>query len=373
MRATRLLYAIISMIALLLSATIGTLYIAHISDGLEGMSHWAAWGVFCAAIFFNLYYLRYLTFLRGTGDIAGENRAKTASRLTQLVVTAVLLACGQGLLGASVGYLLNGVLLRVFAKIRLHKKKEIFGPLSEDDSRVTQSDLREILSTISFIAWRDGVVQLALYASGQATTILCSLFLTLTETGTYSVLFQLGSAVYSFSGAYARSFYPMFQSVSAQNNTQAQKEIIGKSISAYWLLGALGTVGVITVVFPLIHVIKPETVLSLPLFLVLTLYLMLLNQHSIFCNYIISMNEIPYLPGYVIAAFLGVVFSVVLIETLNLGLWGLVLGQAISQLVYNNWKWPQYVLRKINASYCDVVISGIKWWGNRLSSFCENK
>ncbi len=52
---------------------------------------------------------------------------------------------------------------------------------------------------------------------------------------------------------------------------------------------------------------KPNVSVDYGLFLGMCLYLALLQQHSIFCNYIISMNEIPYMCGYIAAAALGTV------------------------------------------------------------------
>ena len=88
-RASRAIYALIAAIVLALLVSVGTLYVSTITAGLEGMGHWVSWAIFCAAIFLNLYYLCYITFLRGVGDVAGENRAKTFAKLIQLGLSAV--------------------------------------------------------------------------------------------------------------------------------------------------------------------------------------------------------------------------------------------------------------------------------------------
>ncbi len=138
---------------------------------------------------------------------------------------------------------------------------------------------------------------------------MASLWLGLAETGTYSVLLQLSTAVYNFASAYPKSFFPSMQATFAGGDAARQREIASSGVAAYWLLVALGTAGVCAVVLPLMPVFKPGIAVDVPLYLGMTLYLALLQQHSIFCNYIISTNEISYMRGYLAAAVLGVALA----------------------------------------------------------------
>lgn len=95
------------------------------------------------------------------------------------------------------------------------------------------------------------------------------------------------------------------QSAYAENDVKQQRYIISTGIVAYWVLYLLGTIGVAVVILPLLPLLKPGTQVDYALYLMLSLYMALLQQHSICCNYIISMNEIPYLRGYLFAAVFG--------------------------------------------------------------------
>lgn len=362
MTTSKIIYAVIAVLALIVVSTLGSLYISGITSGMEGTGHWASWAVFCLSIFINLYFLYSMTFLRGVGDIAGENRSKTYAKIAQLVSSAVLLVFGFGLLGASIGFLVNGLVMRVFAGYYYSKHADISLGIRSDNANVTRDDVRGVLAEVSSIAWRDGVVQIALYASTQATSIISSLFLGLAETGMYSVLLQLGTAVYNFAGAFVKSYYPMFQSSFAKHDVHSMLDIVKRGISAYWMLCAFGAAGIILVIFPLLPIVKPGVEVSVPFFLFLTLYLSLLNHHSIFCNFIIGMNEIPYMKAYLFSAVLGVIASAVLCGVFHLGAWGLVAGQAASQLIYNNWKWPQYVMKKLGFGYFEALKIGCRDW-----------
>lgn len=361
-KASRFIYAVIAVVALVAVSTLGSVYVGYLTRDLPGVSHWVAWGIFCLSMFLNLYYFYILTYLRGLGDIASENRAKTFARLAQLLISAALLVAGGGLVGAAVGFFAYGLLLRVFAMRSFRRHHEVQVGLASDRSEPTRQEVRDVLSTVSFIAWRDGLVQMASYLSSQGSSIVCSLFLSLSQTGMYSLLLQLAMAVCGFACAFVRSFLPMFQSAYAEGDRLLLRQIVERGISMLWILLLFGVGGVLLFVFPLIPVFKPGVELDPLIFVALCFYLGLYNQHSVFCNFIISTNRIPYLLAYVLSAPIGMALSVACIVLLGWGAWGLVAGQAVAQLAYNNWRWPQFVLKELELDYPVAMTQGFRYW-----------
>lgn len=358
MKTCKFIYSSIAMIALFLVTVPGTIYIHGISGSIPGEIVWPAWVVFCISIFLNLYFLYWNTFLRGAGDVAGENRAITIAKIAQLVVSYILVSWGWGLLGASLGYLAYGLLLRFIAARSFLTHSQLVNGLEGDSSKIDLSEMVEIVKSISGIAWRDGVVQLAAYFSTQATTMVCSATLTLAQTGTYSVLMQFANAIASVSSAYARSYYPTFQSAFVENNIDVERDVVSKSTAVYWIFMVLGTIFCCLVVLPILPLFKPDVHVDIYLFALLSIYLGLWQQHSMFCNFIVGMNQIPYLFAYVAASVAGLLISIVLIKVFSLGAYGLVLGQAISQAVFNNFRWPRWVARKLGVGYFYFLANG---------------
>lgn len=371
-RTSKFIYAIIAVIIFILLASLGTYYISYISYGIDDYLLWPSWFVFCISIFLDLYFLYSITILRGYGDVAGENQAKTISKSCQMIITVVLLFSGFGLLGASIGFFVNSIVLRVYSILRLRQHRELELGRSTDTALVQFNEMLSVFRTIFHLAWRDGIVQLAFFASSQATSILCSLFLSLEQTGVYSIMLQFATAVSNFSAAYPRAFYPSVQSSYAENDVQKEISIISSCIVAFWFLFIFSSIVITSVFLPLIPIFKPSIEINYFLFFVLLLYVALLQQHSIFCNYIISRNEIPYLRGFIVAAILGVLLVVLLCGVFRFGVWGLVLGQVVSQLLYNNWKWPIYLSRKYGLSYCCLLKLGIFYWKNKFSNMIKH-
>lgn len=373
LRTSKLIYAIMGIIALLLSLTVGSAYVSLVTDGFSISASLSSWFIFIISIFTNLYFLYCLTFLRGLGDIAGENKAKSLARAGQLITTAILLVLGFELLAASIGFLVYSTLLRVIA-IRIYKGHTSFQEgIHSDAKKTSPQEMRDVFNTVSYIAWRDGVVSLSWYGATQAMSLLCSAFLGLGETAIYSTMLQFATAIYYLASGYVRSCFPMFQAAYVRNDTDTQREVVERGTSSYLILYWIGTLLVSVVVLPLLPIIKPDFRFDTALFLGICVYYFLLNQHSTFCNLIVSMNEIPYFKSYLISTVLGIALSSVLSGVLHWGAWGLVLGQAIPQLCYNNWYWPQYVLKRVKITYISAIKNGAKWWVGKMHSYVTDK
>lgn len=143
---------------------------------------------------------------------------------------------------------------------------------------------------------------------------------------------------------------------------QEQRHYVCTGVVGYWVLSVLGCVGVCLVVLLLLPLFKPGVMIDVCLFVFMAIYLGLLNQHFIFCNYIVCMNEIPYMWGYILAAVFGTGLVCLFCGVFGMGAYGIIMGQAISQLVYNNWKWPAYLCNKIGFSYRECFREGLSEW-----------
>lgn len=365
LKTSRFIYGVIGVVGLVLTSTVGTFYVSSVTGEFSISWSLPAWAIFNLSIFTNLFYLYKLTFLRGIGDVAGENRAKTIARIGQLIITAVLLVCGFELLATAIGYFAYSVLMRMIAGRAFSSDEHISAGIASDSSSIRRSEILEILKSVSFVASRDGVVSVAWYGATQATTLICSVFLGLAETGTYSVMLQLATALYNFGSAYMRSCLPMFQSAFVAGDEETQRKTVEHGISNFVWVYWTGAIAV-AICLPLLALFKSDFICSRSLFFGLAGYLFMLNQHSLFCNLIVSMNEIPYFKAYIISTAAGIGFSCLLCGAFGMGVWGLVIGQFMPQLFYNNWRWPCYILRRLGMTYVGTLRVGTRWWAAKL-------
>ena len=270
------------------------------------------------------------------------------------------------MIGAALGYLANSVTLRIVSILYLNGHKEIEIKRRDDERKVSIAEIGHALRAVGHVAWRDGVVSFANYASTQAITLISSAFLGLTAAGIYSISLQLATAVINFASAYPKSFFPSMQAAVARNDYLAERRYVSSGVVAYWILYSIATIGVLVFVIPLMPLIKPESEIDAIFFITMNIYMGMWNQHSLFCNYIVSMNEIPYMRSFLFASVLGVLLSCLFCGPMQLGAWGIIAGQGISQLLYNNWYWPIYLCRKIGMTYRSCLKDGIIFWKKKL-------
>jgi hypothetical protein len=76
---------------------------------------------------------------------------------------------------------------------------------------------------------------------------------------------------------------------------------------------------------------------------------------------------LPYKKALIISSVAAVVLSYMLARVTSLGIWALIIAPIIVSLAYNFWKWPSYVLRLYNSSFCTFVKSGFDFSVNILN------
>ncbi|MFR1822663.1 MAG: O-unit flippase-like protein [Clostridium saudiense] len=362
------LYLIISLSAFLIMISFGTIYIINISNELIGYNYIIAWIIYSCAVFSNLYFGYYATMLRGVGAISQMNIANVISRVLQIIISIILLYLGLGLVAAALGYFINGFIYRSIAKYYFYNYKNNKENLKNVSSTILKEDIKKTFSIIWHNAWKDGLVSVSNYLTTQASALICSTFLTLTETGIYSITLQIVTAIVTFAGSLYNTYQPSLQSAYVNNDVKKSKELMAEAMIINFLICLFGAIGVIIIGFPILSVFKPETKFSIPLLVIMIIYQYLVKRHSYYASYIANTNKITYMNAFIISSICGVILSTIFMKYTNLGVYGLVLGQMISQMVYNNWKWPRVVFSMLESNNCEFILIGIEEINNKVKS-----
>lgn len=371
--ASKNLYRIISLLAFFFVATVGTVYMVHISKGLSGYNHIIAWVIFCISLFLNLYMGYFSALLRGVGAVAIINRATIFSKLSQLIVSVLLLAMGFGLISVAVGFLANGFVLRYLYRYGFYNYRNMEEHLNSVKEPLMKTDIKKAMHIVSYNAFRDGLVALSNYLTTQASSIMASLFFTLGQTGIYSISLQFANAVSSVSASMIYAYHPTLQSAYVNKDSETERNIIARGLSVLYFLSILGTIAVIVFIFPILHIIKPDTNFSIPIFLGLSLYTLLWQQQSSSASYISNTNQVPYMPAFVISSILGIILTLLAIKFTDIGIWSLIIGPLVAQGIYNNWKWTHVVMSRLDTTLSRTIKSGFQYWIQVLLNKLKNK
>lgn len=371
--ACKYIYAILAGAALLLLLAFGTSYILYVSRAIDGYRPIIAWIIYAIAAFLNLYYGYYASFLRGVGAVDRANKNTVYARGIQIILTVLMLASGGGIIGASVAYLAYGTVFRLLGKYHFYKYKGIGGKLKEINERINRSQLVELFKVVWHNAWRDGTISVCNYFCNQASTFICSLYLPLAETGVYSIGVQIASAIAQIAGTLYIAYQPELQSAYISCNKEKMKKMMSLIVMSFFYLFVIGTVGFITVGIPLLRIVKPSTVVSVPVLLGLCVYQMILKYRNCYTSYFSCTNRILYMNGFITSAVMCVLFSFVFIGSLKLGTEGLILAQIISQAIYNIWKWPYKANQELGLTSKDLFVIGSIECKKALAKFLYSK
>lgn len=358
LKTCKIIYGIIAGSALLLLLTLGTGYVIFVSREINGYTYIIAWIIYAVAVFLNLYYGYYASFLRGVGNVAQANKNTVWARLLQIILMVVLLFMKFGLIGACVAYLAYGTLFRLLGKHYFYKYKGIGENLSKVKYEPSGDEIKEMISIVWHNAWRDGAISLCNYCCNQVSTLICSAYLSLAETGTYSIGVQIASAIATIAGTLYNTYQPELQVAYISADKDKMRKTMSMIVVSFVYLFFLGTASFCVIGIPFLKLIKPSAVVSIPILIGLCVYQFILKYRNCYTSYFSCTNRIIYVGGFTISAILCVGLSFVAIGPLNMGIWGLISAQIISQAVYNLWKWPSLGHKELGLSIKDVIYIG---------------
>ena len=262
---------------------------------------------------------------------------------------------GFDIIGASVAYLVYGTVFRILGKYFFYSYKNIGQELNKIEVKTPLSEIREMFSIVWHNAWRDGAISLCNYLSNQVSTIICSMYLPLSETGVYSIGVQIASAIAQIAGTLYSSYQPELQAAYINKNIKKQQKIMSIIVTSCVILFVIGTVGMIIVGIPILRFIKPTAVVSVPVLLGLCVYQFILKYRNCYTSYFSCTNRILYMNSFILSAAICVLLSFIAIGPLKLGVWGLIGAQIISQCIYNVWHWPIATHKELHYSMFDTL------------------
>lgn len=366
-------YLIVSTAALVLLIVAGTAYVMFISRNLSGVNHIIAWLIYAVSAFLNLYYGYYAAFLRGVGAVDQANKNTVIARSAQIVLTVILLFLGFGLIGTCVAYLAYGMIFRILGKNKFFAHENIGEKLDKICYVPSNEEVNELFIIVWHNAWRDGVISICNYFCNQASTIICSLYLSLGQTGMYSLGVQIASAIAQIAGALYTAYQPTLQEAYVTQNKNKMQKSMSVIITSYLFLFILGTIGALVVGVPFLRIIKPNYSISVSVLLGLCVFQFMMKLRNCYTSYFSCTNRINYLNAFVISSILTVILSFLFTGAMKLGLWGLIIAQIVSQAVYNFWHWPRLAHRELEMSFFQLLRMGTHELKGTLKNYIRRK
>jgi len=349
----------LSVTCLLFLAVFGTLHIYHVAGAVLSEKIWAAWIVFLAAVFLNLYYSYYSSYLIGIGKVKESSQILVISGIVRIVLMVIFLHMGIGLLGITLAYLFYGLFYRTLSKWVFMSTENLRSRLRREP-QISMSGIKECLGIVWHNTWRDGVVSISVYMATQMSTLVCSSFLTLTETAVYALTVQLVDSIAKLSMSICNAHTAALQKAYVTDDWRSGREIQSFCIvgmaGVYWL----GIIGLETVGIPLLAWMKPEAALDRYVIGGYGVYQFLLSIRDCYGRYLSCTNRVIYWKAYLLSGLGGVLVYSLALYLMDCGIWGIIVISILAEAIYNVWKWPRMVNRELGLSWKAVLILGAK-------------
>ncbi len=367
--SSKYIYMFLSIFVLLIGGIIGTGYILTISEEINLNYLLISWLVYVLSLICNIYFGYWAGCLQGVGAIKENNEAKVISFITLIIVTIVFLYCSFGLMAMAGGYLISGIVYRLIAKYKFSKQQGIRENEVLHNEKFSKSDVASIIKIIWPNSWRLGINSISTYLITQGNTLLCSGFLGLSATATYGLSLQICTAIITIAKILMTTYQPQLIELNLKQDKGKIRSLLGMIIAAYWGIVLAGGIAFLTIGIPIIGILKPSTFLPRIVVLYMLVYLALEGNHSCFGVYLTTKNEVPFVRAGVISAFSVFGVSLLLVWKTNWGIWALMLGQSLVQLVYNNWKWPKVVMTDLELNWFSFMKIGINelWFRSKVT------
>ena len=318
-----------------------------------------SWLIYLIGVSFNIFFSFFKTIMYGFNTIIRKNLSLIITSLVYFTLTVFLLFKGYGILGISISFLIKSVInvLLDFCFIIFSKELKVLNSAGffKNDNETIFDLFKKIFPNSS----KEIIVNLNNYLTGQVITLILPLTVGITFVSQYSFSFQILSAVSMLSTSFFSSLSTKFQNNLINLKVESNLKLLSISfivfISSFTVL-FFGILFFFNIIFEFLDI---SFRLNLFIFILLGLYKFLLTQHNFFCAYISFSNQIPYFKPFILSSIFGLILVFITTYTFQTGLIGIILSLLLSQLVFNNWYWPRFVILSFNKNFLGFLNIGV--------------
>lgn len=354
-KANRKLLLVLSSVILILLFVAGIPYVTFITRDAFEQRFIISWIIFAIGISLNLYTTGVPSFLKGMGYIASAQKCIVIGRSLQLIICLGSVFLGYGILGLSIGILCGALTINILSHYYIKRKIIRFFPKKQEYV------IKEVLHAIWHNSKKLLIAAIGSFGISQVNTLLCSTFISLELTASYGLTNQAFQAVAIISFVWMQTATPAISVAKASGNIEQQRKLFSVACVVQYLFGILGAVIVIILANPALRFLGAKTLLlSAPIILIPAFNAFLEKHISLYSNYIMCGNRVPYVKASILSGVAVCGLSTLSLVFTEWGILGLLLSQTVVQLSYNAWKWCYVACKELNIGWLSLLKAGCK-------------
>lgn len=342
----KFIYTSMGIIIFLLFSIFGTWYMFNINNGqIDITTMLIAWIFYMLSIVLNISYSYWNSILKGIGAIKTYNQILVVTKLTQLILSVLLLALGYGLIGVSVAYFVSVIVNRLLQSLSYYNYSH---ETKQTKNKIHVQYNKEIFLAIIPNTLRTGSLSISNYLIINFPIILSSYYLSLEVSGQFGFINQIVTLIIMLSNSYYNTYLSKFNYLRVKNRFNELIHLFRKAIVtscfftiiAFLLFLVLGN-------FMLKILGADYRLFSLIPMIIIMLYRFLYNNQMLFTNFLSTKNLIPHHKSFLVSAIITVIIQVLILQFYSSKLIWLILPLLLIQLAFNNWYWIMYVIKDI--------------------------
>lgn len=361
------IYLFIGLGVILFLSTAGTALIYNLMKQAGNRPDlWIAFGIFSIYCTIAIMNVRWTSAIRGLDYVAFESRLNTVMALIKVLVFTILLFFHQGIISLVV-YLLLDSLFKFF-----YFRKFVLTWFRENSSKIKNKYYfdKEIFHSIWRTTWKSGLTFVAIYLISYVDTLIVGQFRDTKSINSFFITKRIFAFIKGFSNA---PFYANVQRIYSVGATKDFKLLRQKAATYIFYCMVVLFAGIIGLALTgnyLLGLFTDTRLVELPIFIILSLTMILEFHSSFHADIYLSTNHFPFL---IPATLTGIIISVAGILVSNkFGLFGLVLVPLFSSMLINNWYSVYLSFKLVNWNlftyFRDLYVYGTKDMKYRLET-----
>lgn len=336
--AMRWFYSRMAVLLLIILLFAGTAYLNLILKSYTGdrTEVYIAWVILCLLNTYNIYTLYYDALLQGLGLVKRYNQIVLIGNLVYLLVAAVLVLFGQGLIAIVLAQACSIVIIRYLSH-RSFYTKTIRNCLQSVDSY----DYKYIIRQIYPNAVKIGITSIGAFIIVKSATFIGALYLPLDAIASYGISMQLIGVAAALGNVYYKVYLPKVFQWRVEGDLARVREVYKHAVYAMVMAYIVSAISIIFLGDWALLLIKSKTPLLPQAMLgVALLFSFLENNHTMAAGFLLTKNEVPFFKAGIISALAALFLLFIFVGYFHFGVWGMILATGLVQAVYQNWKWP---------------------------------
>lgn len=310
-----------------------------------------AWSVFAAGTCTNLLGNLFFAVLTGEGKVATERLTRAFSMLLWMALSSYALMAGHGLIGVALAWLANAVMGQALAMAVL--KLSVPG-LSLSRGQWNSGLVRRLAQPSA----RWALTQLGALLILQTDNVLIAWNLGPAAIPSYEAAARVILAVGSIALLSTNASVPFYSRAFAANDIAGLRSLLYRNVQQGLLTMAAAIAVLVAFGSELFSTwLGHGNFVGYAVLMAMAVMMLLETHHVAHASLIMASGHIPFVRMALVAGFLNLVLSVLLVS--SIGLLGIALGTMAAQMLTNNWFAPYVSLRRIGigvGSYLRVML-----------------